>query len=140
MSIRTKLAGETSSQYSYEEAGNVEKTICRGAQFIYSVMIKMCAQESSLVGEGMLSSNSLTNECLSLVEYIQDMRVLIQTRANLRDFFAAYIAGFDSAALRETLSEEVAKINDPGIDTNPLQQTLKSFSATLPSETCNNGE
>ena len=87
----------------------------------------------------MLSSNAITSECLSLVEYIQDMRALIHKEENLRDFFAAYVTGFDSSALQETLSEEVAKINDPNIDTNPLQLALQSFSQ-IQSQTCAKGK
>ena len=38
-----------------------------------------------------------------------------------------YVAGHDVAALRETLASELAKINDPGIESHPAHVAWQSL-------------
>ena len=45
-----------------------------------------------------------------------------------------YVAGYDVAALRETLSTELAKINDPRIESHPVHVTWKSLDDVIANE------
>ena len=45
-----------------------------------------------------------------------------------------YVAGYDVAALRETLSTELAKINDPRIESHPVHVAWKSLDDVIANE------
>ena len=45
-----------------------------------------------------------------------------------------YVAGYDVAALRETLSTELAKINDPHIESHPAHVAWKSLDDVIANE------
>ena len=45
-----------------------------------------------------------------------------------------YVAGYDVAALRETLSTELAKINDPRIESHPAHVVWKSLDDVIANE------
>lgn len=53
---------------------------------------------------------------------------MLSHQGDIERYFAAYVLHHDIPALIETLNEELAKINDPSLDSNPMQVTLKALS------------
>ena len=50
-----------------------------------------------------------------------------------------YVAGHDVAALRETLSSELAKINDPRIETHPVHVAWQSLDDAIANDILGGG-
>lgn len=80
------------------------------------------------MNQASLRALQIDADCLILLHHLQEMRKLFisQVETNLTGYFASQVAGFDIPALKETLHSEIAKINDPNIETHPLQITLNS--------------
>ena len=53
---------------------------------------------------------------------------MLSHQGEIERYFAAYVLHHDVPALIETLNEELAKINDTNLDSNPMQVTLKALS------------
>ena len=53
---------------------------------------------------------------------------MLSHQGEIESYFAAYVLHHDVPALIETLHEELAKINDTNLDSNPMQVTLKALS------------
>ncbi|TRY71086.1 hypothetical protein TCAL_04496 [Tigriopus californicus] len=72
-------------------------------------------------------------EVLELMFHLDEIRQMVQKFGHkvAHPYFEAYITTFDIPALQETLLGEIAKINDPDINSHPMQITLQSLMGAI---------
>lgn len=72
-------------------------------------------------------------EVLDLMFHLDEIRQMVLELGHevMRPYFNAYVTAFDIPALQETLLSEIAKINDPDINSHPMQITLQSLMGAI---------